>query len=125
VFTSLPLFAMGRRCREFVVTCCSMDGFLLAVTCLQISGTTIAVLDAAYVDWWMSLSAGHEADHSGARYFIRSINLIFKGNMSDSFTNYNYVGNTKVSVSIKKTNANKYTLSEIFLTEILKSFSVF
>ena len=23
--------------------------------------------------------------------------------MSDSFTNYNYVGNTKVSVSIKKT----------------------
>ena len=25
-----------------------------------------------------------------------------KGYMSDSFTNYNYVGNTKVSVSIKK-----------------------
>ena len=45
--------------------------------------------------------------------------------MSDSFTNYNYVGNTKVSVSIKKTDANKCTLSEIFLTEILKSFSVF
>ena len=45
--------------------------------------------------------------------------------MSDSFTNYNYVGNTKVSVWIKKTNANKCTLSEIFLTEILKSFSVF
>jgi len=42
--------------------------------------------------------------------------------MSDSFTNYNYVGNTKVSVSIKKTYANKCTLSEIFLTEILKSF---
>ena len=39
--------------------------------------------------------------------------------MSDSFTNYNYVGNTKVSVSIKKTYANKCTLSEIFLTEIL------
>jgi len=48
-----------------------------------------------------------------------------KGNMSDSFTNYNYVGNTKVSVSIKKTYANECTLSEIFLTEILKSFSVF
>jgi len=77
VFTSLPLFAMGRRCREFVVTCCSMDGFLLAVTCLQISGTAIAVLDAAYVDWRMSLLAGHGADHSGARYFIRSFNLIF------------------------------------------------
>ena len=51
--------------------------------------------------------------------------LYFKGDMSDSVTNYIYVGNTKVSVSIKKTNANKCTLSEIFLTEILKSFSVF
>ena len=50
--------------------------------------------------------------------------FIFKGNMSDSFTNYNYVGNTKVSVSIKKTYANKCTLSEIFLTKILKSFCV-
>ena len=45
--------------------------------------------------------------------------------MSDSVTNYNYVGDTKISVSIKKTNANKCTLSEIFLTEILKSFSAF
>jgi len=51
--------------------------------------------------------------------------LLFKEYMSDSFTNYNYVGNTKVSVSIKKTYANKCKLSEIFLTEILKSFSVF
>ena len=48
-----------------------------------------------------------------------------KGEMSDSFTNYYYVGNTKVSVLIKKTYANKCTLSEIVLTEILKSFSVF
>jgi len=40
--------------------------------------------------------------------------------VSDSVTNYNYVGDTKKSVSIKKTNANKCTLSEIFLTEILK-----
>jgi len=39
--------------------------------------------------------------------------------MSYSFTNYNYVGNTIVSVLIKKTYANKCTLSEIFLTEIL------
>ena len=34
----------------------------------------------------------------------------FKEYMSDSFTNYNYVGNTKVSVSIKKlmpTNAHE------------------
>jgi len=45
--------------------------------------------------------------------------------MSDSVTNYNYVEDTKVSVSIKKTNANKCTLSEIFLSEILKSFSAF
>ena len=50
---------------------------------------------------------------------------LFKEYMSDSFTNYNYVGNTKVSVSIKKTYAKKCTLSEIILTEILKSFSVF
>jgi len=45
--------------------------------------------------------------------------------MSDSVTNYNYVGNTKVGVLIKKTNSNKSTLSEIFLSEILKSFSTF
>ena len=51
--------------------------------------------------------------------------LSLKGICPDSVTSYNYVGNTKVSVSIKKTNANKCTLSEIFLTEILKSFSVF
>jgi len=52
-------------------------------------------------------------------------NLFVKGELSDSFTNYNNVGNTKVSVSIKETYANKCTLSEIFLTEILKSFSGF
>jgi len=45
--------------------------------------------------------------------------------MSDSVTNYNYVGDTKIRVSIKQTNANKCTLSEIFLTEILKSLSAF
>jgi len=45
--------------------------------------------------------------------------------MSDSVTNYNYVGYTKISASIKKTNANKCTLRKIFLTEILKSFSAF
>ena len=32
-----------------------------------------------------------------------SVVIDFKGKLSDSFTNYNYVGNTKVSVSIKKT----------------------
>jgi len=45
--------------------------------------------------------------------------------MFDSPTNYNYVGDTKIIVLIKKTNANVCTLSEIFLTEILKSFSAF
>jgi len=45
--------------------------------------------------------------------------------MSDSVTNYKYVGDTKKSVSIKKTNASKCTLSDIFITEILKSFSAF
>jgi len=29
-------------------------------------------------------------------------NWVIKGKLSDSFTNYNDVGNTKVSVSIKK-----------------------
>ena len=36
-------------------------------------------------------------------------NVLLKGKLSDSFTNYNNVGNTKVSVSIKKlkpTNAH-------------------
>ena len=56
--------------------------------------------------------------------YSENIKYLFKEYMSDSFTNYNYVGNTKVSVSIKKTNANKCTLSEIFRTEIFKSFSV-
>ena len=32
---------------------------------------------------------------------------LIKECMSDYVTNYNYVGDTKVSVSIKKTNANK------------------
>jgi len=53
------------------------------------------------------------------------LNNVIKECMSDSVNNYNYVGDTKVSVSIKKTNAKKCTLSEIFLTEILKSFSAF
>jgi len=51
--------------------------------------------------------------------------FLFQKCMSDSVTNYNYVGDTKISISIKKTNANKCTLSEIFLTEISKSFSAF
>jgi len=54
--------------------------------------------------------------------------VVLKEYMSDSFTYYNYVGNTKVRISIKKTYTNKMnkcTLSEIFLTEIFKSLSVF
>jgi len=45
--------------------------------------------------------------------------------MSDPVTNYNHIEDAKVSVSIKTTNANKCTLSEIFLSEILKRFSTF
>ena len=36
---------------------------------------------------------------------------LIEGNMSDSVTNYKYFGNTKISVSIKKNNANKCILS--------------
>ena len=53
-------------------------------------------------------------------FLLTSLFPNFKECMFDSVTNYNYVGDTKISVSIKKTNANKCTLSEIFLTEILK-----
>ena len=52
-------------------------------------------------------------------YELYSITHI-KECMSDFVTNYNYVGDTKVSVSIKKTNANKCTFSDIFISEILK-----
>ena len=53
------------------------------------------------------------------------IKIYLKECTSDSVTHYNYVGNTKISISIKITNANKCTLSEIFLTEILKLFAAF
>jgi len=36
------------------------------------------------------------------KHFIDN-KALFKGKLCDSFTNYNDVGNTKVSVSIKKT----------------------
>ena len=45
--------------------------------------------------------------------------------MSDSVTNYNCVGDTKISVSITKSYANKCLLSDICVTEILISFSAF
>ena len=35
--------------------------------------------------------------------FIKILGAKLKGELSDAFTNYNNVGNTKVSVSIKKT----------------------
>ena len=56
---------------------------------------------------------------------FRVYECLFKECMSDSVTNYNFVGNTKISVSIKKFNANKCTLGKIFLTEILKLFPAF
>ena len=45
--------------------------------------------------------------------------------MSDSFTNYNYVRNTKKSVSIKKTYANKCTLCDIVYTHGLTDLCIF
>ena len=36
--------------------------------------------------------------------------------MYDPVNNYNYVEDTNISVSIEKINANKCTLSKIFLT---------
>ena len=45
--------------------------------------------------------------------------------MNDPVNSYNYVGDTKVSVWIIKTTANTCTLSELFLSEILKPFSAF
>jgi len=58
-------------------------------------------------------------------YYLSNTNI--KGNIYDPVNNYNYVlvEDTKVNESIKKTNANKCTLSEIFLCEILKRFSTF
>jgi len=49
----------------------------------------------------------------------------FKGGIYHPVNNYNYVEDTQVIVSIKNTNANKCTLSEIFVSEILKPFSAF
>ena len=43
----------------------------------------------------------------------------FKEYMSDPVTNYNYIEDAQVSVSIKKTNANKCTLSEKFLNVLI------
>jgi len=43
---------------------------------------------------------------------------VIKVYMFDPATHYNYIEDAKVSVSIKKTNANKCTLSDIFLSEI-------
>jgi len=57
----------------------------------------------------------HDAWMTGKCLKFRTYRL--KECMSDSVTNYNYVGDTKISISIKKTNANKCTLSEIFLPE--------
>jgi len=45
-----------------------------------------------------SCTVGLFMKHCTCRIFPNNV----KGDMSDSVTNYNYVGNTKVSVSIKK-----------------------
>ena len=58
-------------------------------------------------------------------YVPEMASILLKVNTYDPVNNYNYVEDIKVSVSIKKINANKYTLSEIFLSEILKRLSAF
>jgi len=45
--------------------------------------------------------------------------LRIKGKLSDSFTNYNYVGNTKVSVSIKG------ALSDLFISYLSAIYWIF
>jgi len=89
--------------------------------------SSVAIFEGQNIGWlaymWTKLLAG--------MFFliIRTWGVVwclhFKECMSDSVTNYNYVEDTKISVSIKTTNANKCTLSEILLTEILKKFSAF
>jgi len=60
-------------------------------------------------------------------YLSVSVQTIYnlKEYVYDPVTNYIYIEGSQVSVLIKRTNANKCTLSEIFLSEILKWFSTF
>ena len=69
---------------------------------------TLAMATARQSLTEQSSDSGNSSSHGFA--FVRVIIYDFVGilsivkeYMSDSFTNYNYVGNTKVSVSIKKT----------------------
>jgi len=55
------------------------------------------------VEFNVSCKFGTRLQKRKMLHFFQINQLIFKGKLSDSFTNYNYVGNTKVSVSIKKT----------------------
>jgi len=52
---------------------------------------------------WLQLLIEKDINISQIHQIVEMFCTIFKGKLSDSFTNYNYVGNTKVSVSIKKT----------------------
>jgi len=47
------------------------------------------------------------------QHILVQYGVLLKECRSDSVTNYNYVGDTKISVSIKKTNANKCTIKSV------------
>jgi len=56
---------------------------------------------------------------ASVRYYIRTVDddkltWVIKVSVYDLVNNYNHVEDTKVSVSIKRTNAKQCTLSEIF-----------
>jgi len=61
-----------------------------------------------FINWFdkslfTELSRVHDPIGQYAIFLFKYSQTCVKGKLSDSFTNYNYVGNTKVSVSIKKT----------------------
>jgi len=69
------------------------NGTMTTLVCGLTSDTKIL----EYPEW-----RGPSKEQGNNTLFSYQGNPKFKGKLSDSFTNYNYVGNTKVSVSIKK-----------------------
>ena len=73
-------------------------------------------VDILLLFWARQLGCDTRLRRIFSRLFIFFVAILcqFKECMSDSVTKYNYVGDTKISALIKKPNANKCTLSEIF-----------
>ena len=85
-----------------------VPGLLLCAVGLLLSGPSPLLgfdLSYKYARLHVSLFARINVYHT-VHYVLlchyRTSSVYIKEYMSDSFTNYNYVGNTKVSVSIKK-----------------------